>query len=211
VRAGVGDSEKLGPHKFKTRRITDYDITDLNLDLGGPPEYLVVRQIVVRDPMKSIDKLMEKLYEETDAARSIATSLAGVAGLVIYLVSSDWVVALFAWLIVFPLARLITAAIHAKRSKRATRRDAENEAKELYGRLSAGEKKVVRAFVTAGGTVMTWAHMNSLSLPGPSVESLMHRELLSTSVTADGMSETFVLDPALFDAAGDIGGNVGAP
>ena len=161
--------------------------------------------------MKSIDKLVEKLYEETDVARSVATSLAGVVGLVIYLVSRDWVVALFSWMIVFPLARLISAAIYAKRSKLAARRDAENEAKELYGRLSLGEKKVVQAFVTGGGTVMTWSHMNSLSLPGPSVESLMHRNLLSTSMTADGMRETFVLDPALFDAAGNNGGIAGAP
>ena len=33
--------------------------------------------------MKSIDKLVEKLYEETDVARSVATSLAGVAGLAV--------------------------------------------------------------------------------------------------------------------------------
>lgn len=161
--------------------------------------------------MKSIDKLVEKLYEETDVARSVATSFAGAAGLAVYLITRDWVVALFSWLIVFPLARLIAATIHAKRSKRAARRDADTEAKELYSRLSAGEKEVVQAFVTVGGAVMTWSHMNSLSLSGPSVESLMHRGLLSTSMTADGMRETFVLDPPLFDTAVRNGSAVGAP
>lgn len=150
--------------------------------------------------MKSIDKLVEKLYEETDVARSVATSFAGVAGLAVYLAIRDWVIAVFSWLIVFPLARLIAATIHARRSKRATRRDAETEANELYSRLSAGEKEVVQAFVSAGGAVITWSHMNSISLSVPSIESLMHRGLLSTSMTADGMRETFVLDPPLFDA-----------
>lgn len=161
--------------------------------------------------MKSIDKLLEKLYEETDVARSVATSLAGIAGLAVYLLTHDWVVALFSWLIVFPLARLIAATIHTKRSRRIALRDADTEAEELYGRLSAGEKEVVQAFVTAGGTVMTWSHMNSLSLPGPSVESLVHRALLSTSVTADGMRETFVLDPQLFDSAVRLGSATGNP
>jgi hypothetical protein len=161
--------------------------------------------------MKSIDKLVEKLYEETDVARSVATSFAGVAGLSVYLITRDWVVALFAWLIVFPLARLIAAAIHAKRIKRAIRRDADTEAEELYSRLSASEKEVVQAFVTAGGAVMTWSHMNSLSLTGPSIESLMHRGVLSTSMTADGMRETFALDPPLFDAAVRSKSAVSAP
>ena len=120
-------------------------------------------------------------------------------------------IAVFSWLIVFPLARLISATIHAKRSKRATRRNADVEAKELYNRLSAGEKEVIQAFVSAGGAVITWAHMNSLSLSGPGVESLMHRGLLSTSMTADGMRETFVLDPSLFDTAVRIGSAVGDP
>ena len=161
--------------------------------------------------MKSIDKLVEKLYEETDVARSVATSLAGVVGLAVYLFTHDWVVALFSWLIVFPLARLVAATIHAKRSKRAMRREADTDAKEIYGRLSAGEKEVVQAFITAGGAVMTWSHMNSLSLSGPSVESLTHRGLLSTSMTADGMRETFVLDTPLFDAAVRNGSTAGAP
>lgn len=160
--------------------------------------------------MKSIDRLMEKLYEETDVARSIATPLSGVVGLAAYLFTRDWVIGLFAWLIVFPLARLIAATFHAKHSKRATRREAETEAKELYHRLSAGEKEVVQAFVIAGGAVMTWSHMNSLSLSAPSVESLVHRGLLNTSLIADGMRETFVLDPSLFDAAVRNGSAVGA-
>lgn len=85
--------------------------------------------------MKSIDKLLEKLYEETDVARSVATSLAGIAGLAVYLLTHDWVVALFSWLIVFPLARLIAATILTKRSRRIALRDADTEAEELYGRL----------------------------------------------------------------------------
>ncbi len=62
------------------------------------------------------------------------------------------------------------------------------------------EKAVVQAFVQAGGSVLTWSHVNALDLRGPAIESLINRQLLSTDVTADGMRETFVLNPALFQA-----------
>ena len=38
-----------------------------------------------------------------------------------------------------------------------------------------------------------------MELNGPAVESLMQREMLTTSMTADLMRETFVLDHALFE------------
>jgi hypothetical protein len=62
---------------------------------------------------------------------------------------------------------------------------------------------VVQAFVQAGGSVLTWSHINALDLRGPAIESLINRQLLSTDVTADGMRETFVLDLAIFQAGVD--------
>jgi hypothetical protein len=52
------------------------------------------------------DRLAERLYSETDSARSIATSGAGIVGLIIYLLQRDWVIAAFSAVIVFPIARL---------------------------------------------------------------------------------------------------------
>lgn len=56
-------------------------------------------------------------------------------------------------------------------------------------------------FVTHGGSVMTWGQMNRLDDPEPGVESLARRGLLNTSVTMDGMRETFELDLTLFNYA----------
>ena len=53
-------------------------------------------------------------------------------------------------------------------------------------------------FVDSGGCVLTWTQMNNSCASQNGVESLIRRGLLSTSVTADGMRETFVLDPNLF-------------
>lgn len=47
---------------------------------------------------------------------------------------------------------------------------------------------------------MTWGQFNRSKISSSAVETLIQRELLSTSVTADGMTETFVLDVCLFDA-----------
>jgi len=73
------------------------------------------------------------------------------------------------------------------------------EAERVYGRLSEHEKAVVQAFVQTGGSVLTWGQVNQLGLPGNGIESLIQREVAWTSMTADGMRETFALDSAIFD------------
>ncbi|WP_412479684.1 hypothetical protein [Azonexus sp. IMCC34839] len=149
--------------------------------------------------MSTIEKWAERVYAETDFGRSIATSLSGILGLAIYLRFSDWVIAAFASIIFFPVVRLVASAIHARVSRNAVRRAKRNDAENIFSSLSEEEKAVVFEFVGAGGCVMTWSHMNKLAVSGPAIESLIQRELLSTSMTADGMRETFVLDTTLFD------------
>jgi hypothetical protein len=149
------------------------------------------------------DKIVERLYSETDSARSIATSGAGVAGLLIYLMQRDWVIAAFSAVIVFPLARLASARVYEHIHRAEKRRTEREEAEEKYNQLGEHEKAVVQAFVLAGGSVLTWSHINALDLRGPAIESLINRQLLSTDVTADGMSETFVLNPVVFQAGVD--------
>ncbi len=60
---------------------------------------------------------------------------------------------------------------------------------------------MVAAFVDAGGTTLTFSQINRLDLSSAAIESLVQRELLWTSVMSDGMTESFVLDMALFDKA----------
>lgn len=149
--------------------------------------------------MDAINKWAERVYTETDVGRSVATSVSGVIGLVVYLLSNDWVIAAFSTIISFPIIRLIASGMHEKAIRHAKRRIAREEAEHVYDQLSDDEREVVRAFVSAGGSVLTWSHVNSLSLPGPAIESLIQRELLWSSMTADGMRETFAIDSSIFD------------
>jgi hypothetical protein len=60
---------------------------------------------------------------------------------------------------------------------------------------------VLKAFVDAGGAALTWSQMNRASVAVSAVESLKLRGILDTSVTSDGMTETFVLQTEVFDMA----------
>jgi ABC-type multidrug transport system fused ATPase/permease subunit len=149
--------------------------------------------------MKEVDKWIDRIYAETDFGRSVATSLAGIIGLVVYAVFNDWVVSAFGFIISFPIVRLVATWLHGK-ANRAAKRNTEREEDEItYSRLSSDEKDVVLAFVNAGGCVLTWSQVNKLSISSTAVESLIQRELITTSMTADTMRETFVLDTAIFD------------
>jgi len=156
--------------------------------------------------LNSIEKWAERVYAENDFGRSVATSLSGLLGLVIYLTRRDWVIAAFASMIFFPVARLTASAIHTRLSRGADRRAKKNDAEHVYGSLSDGEKAVVSEFVSAGGCVLTWDQMNRSSVPRSAIESLIRRGILSTSVTADGDRETFDLDPQVFDVGVGLSG-----
>jgi hypothetical protein len=149
--------------------------------------------------MNTIDKWAERVYAETDFGRSIATSFAGVVGLISYLVWRDWAIAAFSSIIVFPIIRLVSAGLHNRVVRQARNRAEKAGAESVYARLSYEEKDVVQAFVQAGGCVLTWSHVNQLPVSGPVIESLIQREVISTSTTADCTRETFVLDSAIFD------------
>tara|TARA_R110000850_G_scaffold130192_6_gene250744 strand:- start:2231 stop:2719 length:489 start_codon:yes stop_codon:yes gene_type:complete len=149
--------------------------------------------------LQTLDKWVERIYAETDVGRSIATSVAGVIGLSAYLLSTDWVIAAFLSIIAFPLVRLIATGVHARAVSREQSLMELAEAERIYSRLSEEERTVVQAFVGAGGSVLTWDQVNRLGLPAAGVESLVQREMVWSSMTADGMRETFALDSSLFD------------
>ena len=149
--------------------------------------------------MSQINSWIERVYGETDFGRSVATSLAGIVGLAIYLAFGDWIVAAFSAVIAFPIARLASTGLYEKVRRGSSRRLETERARIAYEGLSPEEKNVVAAFAKAGGSVLTWSQANHLELSAPAIESLVQRELIGTSVTADGMRETFVLDTALFD------------
>ena len=147
----------------------------------------------------SIEKWVERLYAETDFGRSVATSISGILGLTIYLISKDWVVSAFVVIIFFPLARIAAAALHIRVLRKSNLNSMRDDAERVYGILSAEEKSVVAEFVGAGGCVVPWSYMNKRNAPFAAIESLIQRGVLSTSVSADGVRETFVLETSLFD------------
>ena len=149
--------------------------------------------------MSAIEKWADRVYTETDFGRGIATSLSGILGLGVYLFFGDGLIAAFSAIIFFPVARLTASDIHARLSRNADSRAKRSDALHTLNSLSDEERAVVSEFVSAGGCVLTWSQINKCPVSGSAIESLIQRELLSNSMTADGMRETFVLDTALFE------------
>jgi ABC-type multidrug transport system fused ATPase/permease subunit len=149
--------------------------------------------------VNSIEKWAERVYAENDFGRSVAISVSGLIGLLVYLLTADWVIAAFSTIISFPIIRLVSTGLN-EWFKRKKQRNIEREnASHLFAKLSDEEKEVIKAFVRAGGSVLTWVQMNNEPVSSAAIESLIQREAVWTSITADGMRETFALNSHLFD------------
>ncbi len=153
--------------------------------------------------MKSLEKWADRVYSENDFGRSIATSLSGLIGLALYLLTDDWIIAAFSAIISFPVIRLVSTGINEKVDRKKQRNIEKGNTAYEYQKLSEQEKLVVNAFVKAGGSVLTWGQINRSNLSFSAIESLIQREVLWTSVTADGFTETFNLNSNIFDIANE--------
>lgn len=153
--------------------------------------------------MKSIEKWADRVYSETDFGRGVATSSSGLFGLGAYLTMNDWVIAAFVSIITFPIVRIVSAGLNEKFSRKNQRNIERENALHIYKKLGSEEKYVIRAYVRAGGSVLTWGQMNNKDVSLASIESLVQRGLIWTSTTADGMRETFALDSDIFDIANE--------
>lgn len=149
-----------------------------------------------------LDRWIERVYSERDIGRGIATSIAGAAGLVTYLVWKDAVIAVFVAVILFPVGRILGSELHSSWNRSQARRRGTRDLEDAFNELGSKERSVVDAFVQHGGSVITWRECNAL--PGFShtgIEALRSRDLVTVGVMADGMTETFVLDQRFFDYA----------
>jgi len=149
--------------------------------------------------MNPIEKWADRVYSESDFGRSIATSIAGVVGLVVYLILKDWVIAAFSSIITFPIIRILSSSINEKHKRKSERKITEENANYVFEKLSNEEIEVVKAFVESGGSVLTWTEVNYLPIHSSAIETLIQRELMWTSVMADGITETFALETNIFD------------
>ena len=150
----------------------------------------------------NLDRWAARVYDENDIGRGIATTLAAVGGLSTYLYWGDWVVAAFVAIIVFPVSRIATSAIHSRWARSRERRRTKGQMEDLFESLGSEERATVQAFVWHGGSVMTWSecnHSSHVSVAG--IESLLNRDLVYMTMTADLASEAFSLDTQLFDYA----------
>lgn len=149
-----------------------------------------------------LDRWIERVYSERDIGRGIATSAAGASGLVTYLLCKDVVIAVFVTVILFPLGRIMGSELHSHWDLSKNRRRRLRELQDTIDGFGSEERSVVDAFVHHGGNVITWRECNRL--PGFShtgIEALRSRDLITESVMADGGTETFILNPELFDYA----------
>ena len=76
--------------------------------------------------------LVERVYNERDPGRGIATSAAGTTGLTTYLYWEDWVVAGFVTIIVFPIGRILASAIHSHWNQSRERNRSMDQLKDLF-------------------------------------------------------------------------------
>lgn len=148
-------------------------------------------------------KLITTLYTEQDFDRSVGTSVAGASGLLTYVFSGDWVLAVFAAVTVFPLSRLIARITHLRWEANARKLLEQREVEMQLAKFSAREREVLRFFVDSGGCCVSISLVNNSSRPFPrsALNSLMERGLVQTTWMEDGMSEGFSLDVDTFDLA----------
>jgi hypothetical protein len=158
--------------------------------------------------VKEIGKWADRVYSENDFGRSIATSVSGVVGLITYLITKDWVLSAFSLIIVFPIIRIFSTGVNEKIERNKLRAAEKEKLEYSLSRLTDEELQVVQAFISVGGSVLTWKQINNIDVASAGIESLMKRDLLFTSCTADGMRETFVLDQEIFDIAYEKYGRV---
>jgi len=149
------------------------------------------------------EKLITAIYAEEDLGRSVATAVAGVAGLVAYRLSSDWVVAFFSAVILFPLARVIATALHSRWKVRRSETTQALRAEAEFNMFSLQERQILEFFVRKGGCCVSWGEVNRSEFPFPrtALNSLMERGVVRTSVMEDGMTEAFALNVDTFDIA----------
>ena len=153
-------------------------------------------------------KWLKRIWNEKDNAKSIAAAVGVLAALFVYDYLSErteWerlVYGAGVWVIAFVLVKVVVSEARSHWNVGRERKRSRDERRKLFNSLSREEKAVVQVFVWHGGSVMTWGECEQWpQCSHAGVESLINRGRMHSGVTADGMTETFVLDTELFDCA----------
>lgn len=149
-----------------------------------------------------LGKWAERIYKETDFARNLSTAAAGSAGLAMYLYRDDLAVAAFGAAIVFPIVKIVASAAHSHWKETRERDRTKAELMELYHNLGHEELAVVKAFVSHGGTVITWKDCSDSSgFSHAGIRSLINRKLIREGEIGEYGADTLALDTELFEYA----------
>jgi ABC-type multidrug transport system fused ATPase/permease subunit len=131
-----------------------------------------------------IEKWAERIYLEEDFGKNIATSTSGVVGLIIYLSKSDFALAAFVAIIIFPVVKIISNSLREKYIAKKQERDYEAAKEELdrtVKELTDQERLVIHKFVQYKSAVMSnkYIKLNNVFLPDGAVKSLMERKFIT--------------------------------
>lgn len=66
----------------------------------------------------NLDRWAERIYTGRDFGRSIAISVSGIIGLVVYLLTDDWVIAVFGAVITFLIVGIASSAVHGAQTRK---------------------------------------------------------------------------------------------
>lgn len=91
-----------------------------------------------------LGKLFDRVYAEKDFSINVAIFVAGLAGMSCYLVLHDSVLTLFAFIISFPIVKIIAGGWHQRLMARKGKVTAEQQLAALYDSLTDSEKDVVQ-------------------------------------------------------------------
>lgn len=152
---------------------------------------------------QKIEELISTIYSEQDFSRSIATTLAGVAGLMAYLLLADVVISVFVSVIAFPLIRILAHPLNQLLQKNQVRESGKERQKGIWASLSPKEKGVLSVFVETGSSVISVDHdiyLNPQYTPA-AVKSLANRDFLKINESESGQRKELILNPDIFDIA----------
>ena len=142
---------------------------------------------------------LQAIYEEPNAGRAVATSVALSVGFLSYSVRSDWVMGAWATVAAFPVCWVFAELVRTPLQRWNQKRREKRRMKSLFESLGDEERTVVEGFVRLGGRSIRWGERNRRGdeFPANGIESLMSRGLLDPSTNIVG-TETFELDEDLF-------------
>ena len=157
----------------------------------------------------NIAKWAERIYLEEDFGKNIATTISGLIGLSIYFYKSDFALAAFVAIILFPLIKIIANIFREKHIKNKESHfliEAKKNIEKTVKSFTDKERLVIHEFVKAKGSVLSskYIQLNKIYLPDIAVKSLVERSYITEENYGVSGEYDLKLDLAIFEAGRGI-------